>query len=85
MSKGIGYGIRLFHEVCHEGQKREVTGTLNGLSHATLEFQRSSGDAAGKNFALLVEEFLEEFRIFIINVFDSAAFETAVFFLFDIH
>ena len=57
-----------------------MAGTFNGLSHTALELQRSAGDAAGKDFALLVEELLEEFGILIVDVFDSAAFETAVFF-----
>ena len=57
-----------------------MAGTLYGLSHATLEFQRGASDAAGENLALLVEELLEEFGIFVVDVFDSAAFETAVFF-----
>ena len=59
-----------------------MTGALHGLSYATLEFQRGSGYAAGKNLALLVEELLEEFGIFIVDILDTAAFETAVFFLF---
>ena len=62
-----------------------MAGTLYGLSHATLEFQRGAGDAAGENLALLVEELLEEFRILVVDVFDSAAFEAAVFFLLDVN
>ena len=58
-----------------------MAGTLNGLCYAALEFERSAGDAAGEDFALLVEEFLEEFRILVVDIFDAAAFETAVFFL----
>ena len=75
----------LLHQVGYVGQKGQVTGTLYSLSYATLEFQRSTGDAAGKQFTLLVEELLEEFGVFVIDVFDTAAFETAVFFLLDIH
>ena len=59
--------------------------TLYSLSHAALELQRSARDAAGKNLALLVEKFLKELGILIVDIFDTAAFETAVFFLLDIH
>ncbi len=59
-----------------------MTRTLHGLGHTALEFQRSTGDAAGKNLALLIEELLEEFGILVVDVLDTAAFETAVFFFF---
>ena len=62
-----------------------MTGTFNGLSHATLEFQRSAGDAAGKDFALLVEEFLEKFGILVIDILDTATFETAIIFLLNVY
>lgn len=62
-----------------------MTCTLYSLCHTALEFERSAGDAAGKNLALLIEELLEEFRIFVIDLLDSAAFETTVFFLFNVH
>ena len=58
-----------------------MASTLNSLCHSALEFQRGARDAAGKNLALFVEEFLEELRIFVVDIFDTAAFETAVFFL----
>ena len=77
--------FRLFHKVGYIGQESEVAGTFNGLSDTALEFERCAGDAAGKDFALLVEEFLEEFRILIVDVFDAEAFEAAVFFLFVIY
>ncbi len=44
-----------------------MTGTLNGLGHAALELQRSTGDAAGQDFALLVEELLQEFGILVVD------------------
>ena len=62
-----------------------MAGALNSLCHATLEFQRSAGDAAGKDFALFVEELLEEFGILVVDVLDAATLETAVFFLFYVH
>ncbi len=81
MSGAVG----LFHKVGNEGKQGQVAGAFNGLGHATLELQRGSGDTTGKDLALLVEELLEEFGILVIDVFDTAAFETAVFFLLDIH
>ena len=62
-----------------------MTGTLNGLGHAALELQRGTSDAAGQDFALLVEELLKEFGILVVDVLDSTAFETAVFLLAVIH
>ena len=78
---GNGYGFGLFHQVGNEGQESQMACTFNGLCHTTLEFQRGAGDATGKDLALLVEEFLEEFGILVVDIFDAAAFETAVFFL----
>ena len=62
-----------------------MTGTLNGLSHTTLELQRSTGDTTGKDLALFVEELFEEFGILIVDVFDTASLETAIFFLLYIY
>ena len=58
-----------------------MTGTLHSLSHAALELQRGTGDAAGQDLALLVEELLQEFGILVVDVLDTAAFEAAVFLL----
>ena len=77
MSGAVG----LFHKVGNEGKQGQVAGAFNGLGHATLELQRGTGDTAGKDLSLLVEEFLEEFGVLVINVVDAETFETAVFFL----
>ena len=58
-----------------------MTGALNGLSHAALELERGAGDAARQNLTLLVEELLQELGVFLIDVLDTTAFETAVFLL----
>lgn len=58
-----------------------MAGTLHGLSHAALELQRSACDTTGKDLTLFVEELFEEFRILVVDIFDTAAFEAAVFFL----
>lgn len=78
-------GVDLFHQVGYIGQEGKVACTLDSLSYTTLELKRSSGDAAGQNFALLVEEFFEEFRVFVINEVDAEAFEAAIFFLLDVY
>ena len=59
-----------------------MAGTLNSLSHTALELERSTGDATGEDFALLVEEFLEEFGVLVVNEVDAETLETAVFFFF---
>ena len=56
--------------------------TLYGGGYLFLEFLRSSGQAAGQDFALFVEELFQEFGVFVIDVFDAGFFETAVFFSF---
>ena len=61
-----------------------MTGTLDGLSHATLVLEGSACDAAGQNLTLLVEELLQEFGIFVVNVLDTALLETALLFLLDV-
>ena len=44
---------------------------LNSLGNAALELQRCAGDSTGKDFALFVEELLEEFGILIVDVLDA--------------
>lgn len=58
-----------------------MAGTLHGLSHTTLKLQRSTGDATGKDLALLVKELFEEFGILVVDVLDAATLETAIFLL----
>ncbi len=62
-----------------------MTRTLHGLGHTALEFQRSAGDATGKNLALLVEELLEEFGILVIDILDTASLETAIFLFLNVY
>ena len=62
-----------------------MTSTLHSLSHAALELQGSTGDAAGQNLSLFVEELLEEFGIFVVDILDTALLETAVLLLLDVN
>ena len=57
-----------------------MTSSFNSLSDTTLEFQRSTSDTTRKNLTLFVQEFLQEFRIFVIDILDTVLFETAIFF-----
>ena len=54
-------------------------------SHFFLELLRRSRQASGQDFSLFIEEFFEEFRVFVIDIFDARFFEAAVFFLFDLN
>ena len=62
-----------------------MTSTLHSLSHAALELQGSTGDAAGQDFSLFVEELLEEFGIFVVDILDTALLEAAVLLLLAIY
>ena len=61
-----------------------MTGSFHSLCNTTLKFQRSSCDTTGQNLALFVQEFFQEFGIFVIDILDTVFLETAVFFLFDV-
>ena len=62
-----------------------MTGSFDSLGHFLLIFQRSTGETAGQNLTLFVHEFLQEFTIFVVDVLDTALFETAVFFLLNVN
>ncbi len=62
-----------------------MTCTLHCLSHAALILQRSACDAARENLTLLVEELLEEFWVFVVNVLDTALLETAILLLLNVN
>ena len=49
-----------------------MAGTLNCLSNSSLELERCSGDTTGQYLTLLVEEFLQELGILVIDIFDTA-------------
>ena len=55
--------------------------TFNCLGYFALELQGSTGQTAGKDLSLLVEEPLEELSVLVIHVFDVRFLEAAVFFL----
>ena len=62
-----------------------MTGTLHCLCYAALVLERSACDAAWENLALLVEELLEELRIFVVDVLDAALLETAILLLLNVY
>ena len=56
-----------------------MTGAFDSLGYFTLKFQAGSGDPAGQNLALFVEQFHQKVRVFVINVLDTRLLEAAVF------
>src|SRR5690606_1812020 len=55
-----------------------MAGTLYGLGYFPLEFQGSTGEAAGQHLALVIDELQQEVCVFVIDVFDAILFKTAV-------
>ena len=51
------------------------------LSDFALELQGSSGEPAGKDFSLLVEETFQELCVLVVDIFDVRFLEAAVFLL----
>jgi hypothetical protein len=62
-----------------------VTSTLDGLSYTALELEAGTGDAAWEDLALLVKETLEELRILVVDILDTALLEAAVLLLLAIY
>jgi hypothetical protein len=56
-----------------------VARTLYGLRHFALVFHGGTGNAAGQQFALFVDQTEQKIGIFIVNVFDTQFLESAVF------
>ena len=77
--------LKLFHQIGNVRKKCKVASTLNCLLHSSLELQRSAGDATRKDFSLFVQELLEEFRVLVVDVLDSASLKTAVFLFLHVH
>jgi len=59
-------------------KQSQVTSTLYSLSYTTLELQGSTSDTTRKDRTMLVQEFLQEFRIRIIDILDAVLCETAI-------
>ena len=62
-----------------------MAGTLNSLSHTALILQRVTSDTARENLTLLVQELLQELRVFVVNVLDTALLEATILFPFDVN
>lgn len=75
----------LSHIVRDVGQQGKVTSTLDGLSYAALELEAGAGDTAREDLTLLVEETLEEVRILVVDILDTALLEAAVLLLLAIY
>jgi len=72
----------LLEQVANERQHTQVTGAFDGCGDAALVFEAVAGNAAGQQFALLVDELEQKIGVFVVNVFDAEFAETAVFSLF---
>ena len=62
-----------------------MAGTLYSTSYTALEFERSPCDATWQNASLLIEKFLKEFGVFIVDVLDATFLKTAILLLVRIH
>ncbi len=62
-----------------------MTGSFNCRGYFALEFQGCTGNPAGKDLSLFIQEFLEKFRILIIYILDLVLLEPAIFFLLDFY
>jgi hypothetical protein len=77
--------LQLFEEVGDIREKGDGARTLDGLRDLALELQGSTGDAAGKDLALLVEELLQELGVLVIDILDAGFLEAAVFLLANLY
>lgn len=62
-----------------------MAGTLNRLRYFPLEFKGSTGEAAGKHFALVIDELQQEVGVFVIDVSDAVFLETTIFLTVVLH
>jgi len=62
-----------------------MTGPFYRLCDFTLKFGRSTGNTAGKNLTLLVNEFHKKVGVLIIDILYTALLETAVFLLLNVN
>ena len=56
-----------------------MAGALDSFGHFLLVLVGGTGDTAGQNLALLIDELQQEVGVFIIDVLDAEFLETAVF------
>jgi len=61
----------LLQQVGYIRQQCHLASTLDGLRNLALIFQRVTGNAARQHLALLIEELLQEFCVFVIDVADA--------------
>ena len=71
--------------VADEGEKSDMTGSLDSLGQLSLMLCASACDSAGQNFSSLGSKFSESCNILIIDVFYLFSTENANFFLLSVH
>jgi len=70
----------LLDSIGYEWKKAKVAGTLDGHREAALILQACACDATWQNLALVVQEFPQKLRVFVVDVLDPIALEAAIFF-----
>ena len=72
-------GIRLFEQVRDIGEQGKLAGFFDRFRNFALVLERVAGDTSGQYFALLIDELEQEVCIFVINIANPEAAETAIF------
>ena len=67
------------------GEQSEVAGLFDGLANAALVLEAGSGQAAGQNLALLVDQHQQEIRVLIVNVLEALFTKAAVALAFGVN
>jgi hypothetical protein len=70
----------LFQTVSYKWHQCQVSCLFDGIGHFSLKFGRIPCQSSWKNLSLLIDKLQKEVRIFVIDIFDTAFFETTVFF-----
>lgn len=70
----------LFKQVRDKGQHAQVAGAFHSGGYAALVLEAIARNAARQQFALLVNELEQKFRIFVVDILDTEFAEAAVFF-----
>jgi len=55
-----------------------MASTLDGLRYLLLVFQTGTGETAGKDLSLFIDELEQKIRVFVVDVPDSILLEAAV-------
>ena len=59
-------------------KQSDVAGLFNGFAYATLVFEAGSGQAAGQNLTLLIDQHQQKIGVFVVDVLEALLTEAAV-------